>query len=369
MDTLKRFAILSRKEWSDLWQQRVFVINAALAPFFIFFCFYLIWSFDVTVPVEVANQGGAAGEAFIRAMQSIQTPFGGRYIAVKPISSDLPRRAAGEYMVTVEIPAGFGQERDRQHQYPLVVHYGAVQENSVKNYINRLHEAESRFLIEQHLGFTPIRVDEQRRYPSDPPVRQAMAVGIMAMALLLAGGIFGGVILAREYEDKTIKLIRVSPASRLLLLLSKGNAAFWLTLLAAAVYVLAGAGLLAGAWPVDGGLFLVNTLLLACLGVLMGMLLGMALRGSVPVFITILIASLTMWLLGGGFGSLALYSPLHQRIVQILPFTHGMNLFWYSYFGGGSEPVHTSLAWLTGMLAAALLLLGYTTHTIFEKEK
>jgi ABC-2 type transport system permease protein len=370
MNTLSRLFLLTRKELVDLWQQRVFVVIAALSPFFVFFCFYLIWAFDVTVPIEVVNEAGEQGQAFVQAMEDIQTPSGKPYLAVSQHSpATLGSQTSTGYMVTVEIPPTFGQLQAGTQEYTVIAHYGAIQENSVKNYINRLLEAESRFLVDNYLGFRPIRVQEIRHYAVDPPVRQAMAVGIMAMALLLAGGIFGGVIVAREYEDRTIKLIRVSPANRALLLVSKGMAALLLTFAAGAIFVLVAAGLLTGAWPMDGWLFLATTSTLSIIGVILGMAAGMVLRGSVPVFISALIANLVMWLLGGGFGSLALYGPLHRATVQVFPFTHGMNLFWHSFFGGGSAPVWVSSVGLGLILLVVLLSLFRATNTALERER
>lgn len=338
--------------------------------FFIFFCFFLIWTFDITIPVDVSNAAGSPGESFIQTMEKIQTPFGRPYFAVSrhsPGSIDVTQTTS--YLVLVEIPPEFIWATGSNSVGAIRVHYGAIQENSTKNYINRLREAETYFYIENGLDNPIIAINEIRHYPVDPPVRQAMGVGIIAMALLLAGGIFGGIIVAREFEEQTMKIVRISPVNRLIFLASKGSLGLLLTLTSGVIYILLAVGLLTEAWPARLDLFLATFFLLGSIGVLLGLIYGLLVKGVIPVFIIALVSSLAMWLLGGGFGSLTLYSALHRSIVQFLPYTHGMNLFYHCYFGDGPVLVKTSLVKLVLILVVALVSLILLTWKSFEKEK
>ncbi len=368
MDGFRRLALLTRKEWADLRHQRTFVIIGALTPFLLFLVFYLIWSADITMPLEVVNKASGKGEAFVRAMQTIRTPDGTPYIEVQSRDTAVLRsRTPSEYVAALEIPSGFERARDGIREYHAIVHYGAVNQNSVKNYINRLHEAESRFLSDNLLGFRPIRLEQIARYPRDIPTRQSMAVSLMAYAFLLSGSIFGGVLITREYEGKTVKLIRVAPVSRVLLFASKGIVALLLTLGAGAVYVVVATGLLTGAWPVAAGTFLSTALTMAVVGVALGMVAGMLLQSSVPIFLVAIVVNLGMWIIGGGFGNLKLYSEAQQYAAQFLPFTHGMKLFWYSYFGGQPAPSLSSITGIAIMLLATPLVLAYTVKRFLER--
>lgn len=368
MDGLRRLALLTKKEWADLRHQRTFVVIGTISPFLLFLVFYLIWSADITMPLEVVNKAGKQGEAFVRAMQDIQTPDGTPYIEVQSRDAAVLRsRTPSEYVAVLEIPAGFEQTRDEIREYRAIAHYGAVNENTVKNYINRLHEAESSFLSNSSPGFRPVRLEQVARYPRDIPTRQSMAVSLMAYAFLLSGTIFGGVLITREYEDKTVNLIRVAPVNRVLLFASKGTVALLLTLCAGAVYVLVATGLLTGAWPAATGTFLATAVAMAVLGVVLGMVAGMLLQSSVPIFLVAVVTNLGMWIIGGGFGNLNLYSEAQQYAAQLLPFTHGMNLFWYSYFGGQPAPSPGSIAGIAIMLLATPLVLAYTVKRFLER--
>lgn len=361
MDTMWRLGLLIHKEWADLRHQPVFLAVAAAAPFFLFIVFYLIWSADVTLPIDLVNNAGARGDGLVRAMATAAAPGGTPYLAVRPLGPGALARRPAEYVAMVEIPADFVRDRE------AVIHYGAENENTVKNYINRLHAAQTE-LLRDRLGYRPVTVVEQNRYPTDVPARQAMAVGLTAYAFLLSGTIFGGVLAAREFEDQTVRLIRVAPVRRWLVLASKGTVAVGLTLAAGAVYAGLAAGLLAGARPSAWGVFVAAGLGTAVTGVLCGLAAGLLLRRNVPVFLTGLAANLAMWIVGGGFGKLGLYPAWQQAAGRLLPYTHGMELFWYSYFGGRARPPGENAAGLALTAAAALgALVLAARHTLVRE--
>lgn len=366
MDAVRHLMLLVRKELADLRHQRIFLGVGAVAPFLLFMVFYLIWSADITTPIEVVNLAGGRGEAFIEAMLAVRTPSGTPYLRVERRDPAVLRnRPPDKYVAVLELPVDFDVKGVQEHG--PVAHYGAVNENTVKNYANRLHEAQSQYLTQNLLGFRPIRVQEEARYSRDVPTRRGMAVGLMAYAFLLSGGIFGGILVTREFESHTMKVIRISPVNRCLLLLSKGLVAMLLTFVAGAIYVVVAAGWLTGAWPAAAGTFLSTAVALSATGVALGTAVGMVLRSSVPVFLVSLVACLTMWIIGGGFASLRLYSQLQQQVAQFFPLTHGLNLFWYSYFGGRPAPPSENAVGIAAIILASVLILAYTARRILER--
>lgn len=366
MAGVTRLALLIAKELADLRHQRTFVAVGTAAPFILFLVFYLIWATDVTFPMEVVNKAGRRGEAFIDKMEAIRTPYGTPYLHVERRNpTDTESRSPAEYLAVVEIPGNFERTQDGVREYYTIAHYGAVNENTIKNYINRLRMAGTEFWSGD-LGFSPIRLKEAARYPHDIPTRQAMAVGLIAYAFLFSGWIFGGTLITREYEDRTIKLIQVAPANPVLVLASKGSVAMLLTLAAGAVYAVV-TYFLTGAAPTAGAIFLVTALAIATIGVSLGMITGLLLRSSVPVFLVAIVTNLFMWIAGGGFGNLQLYSQAQQYVARILPYTHGMSVFWNSYYGSDPTPPPGSIIGLTTILLVSLLALYYTTTKIFQK--
>ncbi|MHB9144461.1 MAG: ABC transporter permease [Symbiobacteriia bacterium] len=348
-----------RKELADLRHQRIFVAIGVLAPFLLFAVFYLIWMADIQEPIEVVNQAGTAGEPFVQAMGEIRMPNGTPYIRVERQDPAALTRDPGSYLVTVEIPASFQQEPR------LIVHYGAEQENSVKNYINRIHQAASQYLAGR-LGFTPIRLLESPRYPTDIVTIQSMAVMLMTYAFLLSACLFGGVLVAREYEDHTVKLIQVAPSSAALVLLAKGTVALLLTLLAGSVYT-AAVYLLTGAAPGHPFLFGGAGLLLAVMGAALGMTVGLLLRRSVPVFLAVLVGNLALWIVSWAAGMMSAFSRLFQTVLGLLPYLHGINLFWQSYFGGKEAFAAAGMQRTLLLLAAALLVLTVAARGTLER--
>lgn len=364
---MTRLRLLLQKEGADLRHQRTFLAVGILAPFLLYMVFYLIWSSDVTTPMEVVNRAGAAGEAFVRAMRTIAAPDGTPYLRVQPRdASVLGARAPGDYLCVLEIPPDFVPTAGGVRQYRVIAHYGAENENSVKNWINRLRAASVRFLADQDPAFRPIRVRERDRYLRDVPTRQGMAVRLLAYALLLCGSIFGGVVWTREYEENTVKLIRLAPLHPALVLMAKGAIAMLLTIVAGIFFTVMTA-LLTGAAPTATGPFLLVGLGVSLIGVVMGMLGGMSLRKPVPLFLAALVANLGMWVIGGGFGSLRMYPRLQQYAAYLLPYTHGTNLFWYTYFRGQPTPPWGSALALAAILAVAVLALAGVARFVLHK--
>jgi len=154
---MKRLSLLLKKEWSDIGSQKIFVLVTIFSPFLLFFIFFLIWSSDITSPIEVTNSAGAAGEEFIQAMEDIKTPFGTNYIQViQKDPSILISRSPSDYLIVVETPKDFQQVDGNARKYHVIAHYGAEQQNTIKNFINRLHMAQTEYLIKNNYGFTPV---------------------------------------------------------------------------------------------------------------------------------------------------------------------------------------------------------------------
>lgn len=367
---VKRLALLTGKEWRDLKAQKIFIIVTAFAPFMLFFIFYLIWAADIRIPIEVTNSAGPSGHKLVMAMQEIKTPSGLPYIQViEQNPSILGERHPGDYLVLLEIPKDFGRDKNGVKVYEPTAHYGAEQENSVKNSINRLHMAETKFLADNCYGFNPIKLKEINRYAEDIPTRQFMAVGMVAFAFLIAGIIFGGIFIAREYEGNTVKLIRVSSASRLLLFISKGIPAIVLTSGTGAIFTVVAAGILTGAWPKDPVVFILTAVLISATGVILGLLVGLITKNTIPVFLVSIVANLLSWIVGGGFSNTKLYSHWLQTIVKLLPYKYGSDLFWYSYFSNGSPLPVESIMGASVLLLISVILLTTAAQVAFERSK
>jgi hypothetical protein len=344
------------KEIRFLLAQRTFVAISLVAPLLAFLVFYLLLPSDIMFPVEVLEPQSSAAREFTSFMSQLKNPAGTPYLDVQVVGPEEAERSlsTGERMALLEVPPELTHRDNGIARARVVLHYDKVNTNLIKNILDRVNLAVVRHLEYQELGSRRINIDGEPLYPVDIDWFRYMATGIYVYSLLLASSICGGIMVTREFEGGTMKLLRLAPSGTTRVYGAKVITAVLQAIVGASIFLIA-ANRFTEFWPTNWWSFSTASLLLMIIGALLVVLVAMVVQASLPLFLFLLVTNIAIWLIGGAFGPIVFFSETVQLIASILPTTYGMSIIRLTVFGGGLSSLLPNLAALT---ASALVLGG-----------
>ena len=168
-------------------------------------------------------------------------------------------------------------------------------------------------------------------------VMDELAVSTLVFGAMLAGLLFGQLSMTSEWENATAKLLVLSPRPAASVAAGKVAAAFLKALVAGAVLVgvvalMYGRALASAPWLVA------SLCLMYVVFASLGLALGIAVRSTMTAFLVSLVASLCLWVAGGGFGDLSYFGEAAQAVGAANPATYALDAVRYAYFGGVADP-------------------------------
>jgi hypothetical protein len=295
-----------------------------------------------TVDMYVDRPSTEEGRALVSAMREVGSPIGAPYI--NPILIDWDGASVSRQVIALE---------ERDGVMTAVQHYGLIDSNLVKNFRNRLTAA-ALWLWNADLGARAVTVEEYAWLPQDVPYSLYFGMALLPMTAFLAASVMGAILMAQEFELRTIVEYQLAPAP-VALVLGARLARLVLSALVAAAILLVTVGLVTGYWPgspLAVALILTPVAVIAgCLGVLAGLLM----RKSIPAFLVGLVGSFVGWVLGSGFGLAAGFGRSYEFISRLTPFTHATELLFSNYYGAEIGHPLASILYLS--LGGALMLL------------
>lgn len=343
---MRRFLWLLRSEINSFFTAPVVHLIAILQPTLM----YLLMSVIMVVPIfemNIVNNDAPQSEDFLAAVEEVRSPIGPDYIDPILVDDSSPGHRQVVEITTVE-----GQPAALQR-------FGQIDSNLVKNYRNRLTAA-LLILWENDLGSQAVNIQEYPWLPADIPYTVYFGMAMIPLAAYLAAAMIGGYLMARDFEDGTILIYRLSPAASGWILAAKLIRLIF-TALAAGCILYLSLGMITGVWS-DSFLSVLLILLPLCLiASSIGMIAGLLTRSSLPAFLIALASAFVFWLIGSGFGLAAGFSPLFEKVSRLIPNTPVVEmLFPFFYFGRVVEanPIAARVQ-LAGYSIALLILLVF----------
>jgi len=208
----------------------------------------------------------------------------------------------------------------------------SIDKNITKNYRNRLTGALSNFFYTQ-FPEKAIQVSETLLYEKDPSWSSFFAASILIFGILLSGLLFGTLSFTREWELNCIDLFKLSPINPIYILSGKFLGSLIKSIITVVFYIifvtLKLKILIFNSAEIIGIIFLAYFT-----AIIIGMLIGIVLKQSLVAFITALIGSMLLWVLGGGFGTSVGMAKGIQMIININPISKYVKLVMHSCFKG-----------------------------------
>ncbi len=246
---------------------------------------------------------------------------------------------------------------DRRLSGSLILRIKDVNANTIKNYRNRLTGGISAHFAENFSG-KAIKINEKRVYKRDPSWVSFFASSILVFAILFCGFIFGSLAFTHEWKDSGMVILKLSPVSSFFILGGKITGVFLKILTAVVIYLFlsvyaAGEFIFYSAVP---------SIIAGCIfAAPIGMLFGLYFKDHLVSFIFALTGALTLWVLGGGFGTNISMPDWIRTASGLNPVAGIINSIRISCFGGSASLTDYLYPLITGILAFFFLLFIYDT--------
>ncbi len=233
----------------------------------------------------------------------------------------------------------------------------SIDKNITKNYRNRLTGAISNYFYTQ-FPEKAIQISETLLYGKDPSWASFFAASILIFGILLSGLLFGTLSFTREWELNSIDLLKLSPMNPAYILSGKFLGSLIKSIITVVLYIIfitLKLKILIFSSPE-----IIGVICLAYFtAIIIGMLIGIALKQSIVAFVTALISSIILWVLGGGFGTNAGMAKGIQMMININPISKYVKLVMHSCFNGPASLIDVIYPVMILIISVFFLYLKY----------
>lgn len=273
-----------RKDLLLIIRKPMFSIISLLVPLLFIVFYALVIHTSSTNPIVVANHSeGPYTDRFVDILQEIKS-VEGSYLEIITLDSELAYQKynSGQVDALLEIPESFEENLRAGKQSTLKLNVFNINSDGTKNYQLRIDHA----LYEFHKNLNEdsfISINEAMTFSQDTPMKSYVSTGLLIFSVLLTSLISTGTLMAREWEERTAKLIVLTPKGFLPLIVGKWITAFLVTgintlLVLPLLYILLG-------YPIGqmSALIWFYLLLFFLYGSAAGVLLGVLFKKTLPI--------------------------------------------------------------------------------------
>jgi ABC-2 type transport system permease protein len=162
-------------------------------------------------PVALIDRdGGPYAKSFIEALDGAHHSFALKYISTEDAEAAL---MSGRLVGRITIPAGFSTDIEQGITVPIDVRIDNVNVDLTHDVQRALPAAIVAFGRKHKFPGTRVQMVEHNVLPHDTGYIPYLVVSALALDAMVIAGILGAMATAREWEQKTVKLLRLSPAS------------------------------------------------------------------------------------------------------------------------------------------------------------
>jgi ABC-2 type transport system permease protein len=331
-----------------------FNLVTILSPLLFLFAFWLMLSGGIMLPVQVYPDTQSSD--FLKTMENYTAPDGTPYMELQPAAEAVPPTNAESNLIVIE------QEPSLRNGAITgkIVHYlNDVNENMTKNFRNRLGGALVSYIDALRKGGN-VLIAETTVYEQDIPWDTGFGVSVFVFGAVLAGLLFGMLSVTSEWENKTTKLLKLSPYPAGITVTGKLLANIIKCFVSGLIFLII-FFLISKTLPVHALPFITSLLLVYSTFVCIGMCVGIYIKSTLTAFLISLATALTLWVGGGGFGPLSYFGDIANVLGSINPATYAIEVVRWCYFNGNTNLVagFTFLS-LAFMAAFSLIIVIYT---------
>jgi ABC-2 type transport system permease protein len=307
---MKRLYLIIKKELNDVRESLPFYVIVTLVPVVFMLLWTVLLTEEIALPVTLA--GVQTDPNLANHLRSYATPGGIRYFKVTSEENPSENKITIKKALTSVDGILTGE---------ITHEFRSIDVNMTKNYRNRLTGAVLTYIDKNYLKNRAIVVNEKPVHKKDILWKNYFAASLLVMGILMAGLLYGSLSLAKEWIGGTELFLSISPRSCWWVLAGKETAIIAKGLVTSCVYLL-----MALLIVPDFHLQPVGVLIMFSLGYwligMTGMIVGIVVRDVLNCFLISLLSALFLWLLGNGFGTMAITGVVGGFITSINPATY-----------------------------------------------
>ncbi len=355
MSGARVFKASAALELAHLNRNRIFVALTALAAVSFLVMVSLFGLTGAYAPVALINRdGGPEAQRFIEALLGAHHSFALKYMTVDEAETALH---SGRLVGIITIPAGFSAEVERAVTVPIDVQIDNVDLDLTNDIQRALPAAIVAFGREHNYPGVRVQMVEHDVLPYDTGYIPYLVVSALALDAMMIAGILGALATSREWERKTVKLLRMSPASagavlagKLMVAAAVAGGALAITLLAIV--------LIFGVVPVAPWTTLLT--LLACVAIFtcFGAWLGALLKRTLAVAPLLFGLVMPLYIDSGALEPTRFDGEPIWRVAHLSPIYYAVGVLEWAYHGlrVTPEPVYVDLMVLLVIALASVAL-------------
>jgi len=339
-------------------------ILAVLIPvnFLILFSLFALGGARVPVGMVQADSG-AYSATMVQALNQTNT----FRITAVPSQNAAQRLIDGQQSVaTINIVPGFSKAIASGADVTLPVTIDNLNADFANDIRRALPLGILNFYEKTTPSVLPMGWHEVDEYPHDVSFFGYLAVSIETVALLLGGILLTSRGVAGEWEQGTIKELKLSPAPTWALLTGKILTGYLTSMVSAALIF--GILTIFGIHPQNWGLLIASSLVILLIFATIGLAVGMMAKSQFVVYPLVLGVSLPLFFISGGFGPVSWSTPAMLWVARVFPVIYANTILQRAIHGFWPLDVGVGVAWLVfaiwGLAAVGLSIWLYRRATL-----
>jgi ABC-2 type transport system permease protein len=358
VSSLAVFKASAALEMAQLRANRVFVALTALAAVSFLVMVSLFGLTGAYAPVALIDlDGGPHVKNLVDALNGAHHSFTLKYISADEAQALLH---SGRLAGIITIPKGFSADIDRGLTVPIDVQIDNVNADVTDDIQRALPAAIVAFGAGQKFPGVRVRMEEHDVMPHDTGYIPYLVVSALALDAMVIAGVLGAMASAREFELKTVKLLRLAPAAAGVVLAGKLTVSAIVAAGALSIALLAIVfvyGVVPVAPVVTAFALLACVAIFTCVGAWLGAVLKRTLA-AVPLLFGL---AMPFYIDSGALEPTRFDGETIWRIAHFSPVYYAVGVLEWAFHGlrVTPEPVYVDLLVLVAIaLAAVTLTLG-----------
>jgi ABC-2 type transport system permease protein len=221
---------LTRKDLTVNLRNPLFLAITVAVPLVFITLYALVVQVSATNPIAVARYShGPYSDALIgilKEMKSVDGPFL-RILTLEPEEA-FARYQRGEVGGVLEFPTSFDEQLASGNRSYINLHVYNINSDGTKNLQLRLDHAVYLYQ-QQHGGARAVTIQERSVFRRDMSIKTYLGTALLMFAVLFAAMVNTGSLITREWEERTAKILVLSPRGFIPLIAGKWLGAFLLT--------------------------------------------------------------------------------------------------------------------------------------------
>jgi ABC-2 type transport system permease protein len=365
---LTAFLAAARLELLTLAKQRAFVALTMLAAASLLVLVSLFALTGSDAPLGVVDEDHSDYSArFYDALSKVPHAFSLRNVDRQTATAML---ASGRLVGVLTLPQNFQAQVSRGDTVPLTVDVDNLNQDLLFDLQRALPSA---ILCFGHaVGLPGLRAEllERDVLPHDIPFLRYLAVATLALVAFVVAAALAALAVAREWEGKTLPLLRLSPAGAAPVLLGKLAAA---ALVALAALVLATVIVIVayGAIPQSPLMIFLSLTAAVILFAALGALIGALFRRTLPIVPLVFGLAMPLFIDCGALEPTRFDGETIWRVAHASPLYYVVALFEHAFFGVRitPEPIAFDAAVVVALTAVSVAAAAWLTNRATSRSR